>query len=61
MSTYHSKRAKEFLKNPKKVERHDRTFWSLRQKRDAAAAQLPESGGLNASMQVVLKNTPQPI
>ena len=42
MSTYHSKRAKEFLKNPKKVERHDRTFWSLRQKRDAAAAQLPE-------------------
>lgn len=42
MSTYHSKKAKEFLKDPKKVERHDRTFWSLRQKRDAAAAELPE-------------------
>ena len=42
MSTYHSKKAKEFLKNPKKVERHDHTFWSLRQKRDAAAAELPE-------------------
>ena len=43
MSTYHSKRAKEFLKNPEeKISRHDQTFWSVRQKRDAAAAQLPE-------------------
>ena len=42
MTTYHSKRAKEFLKDPKKVEQHDRTFWSVRQKRDAAAAALPE-------------------
>lgn len=43
MSTYHSKRAKELLKNPEeKTSRHDQTFWSVRQKRDAAAAQLPE-------------------
>lgn len=43
MSTYHSKRAKEFLKNPEgKISRHDQTFWSCRQKRDAAAALLPE-------------------
>lgn len=43
MSTYHSKRAKEFLKKPEeKISRHDQTFWSVRQKRDAAAAQLPE-------------------
>ena len=43
MSTYHSKRSKEFLKNPEeKISRHDQTFWSVRQKRDAAAAQLPE-------------------
>ena len=42
MSTYHSKKAKEFLKDPKKVAQHDRTFWSVRLKRDAAAAELPE-------------------
>ena len=42
MSTYHSKKAKEFLKDPKKVAQHDRTFWSVRQKRDTAAAELPE-------------------
>ena len=42
MSTYHSKQAAEFLKDPEKVTRHDQTFWSLRQKRDDRAHELPE-------------------
>lgn len=42
MSTYHSKRAKEFIKHPDKVDRHDQTFWSLRHKRDLAASEIPE-------------------
>ncbi|MCR5077091.1 MAG: LUD domain-containing protein [Prevotella sp.] len=42
MSTYHSKKAAEFMKNPEKISRHDQTFWSVRQKRDIMASQLPE-------------------
>lgn len=42
MSTYHSKKAAEFLKNKEKITRHDKTFWGLRQKRDAMAMALPE-------------------
>lgn len=42
MSTYHSIKAAEFLKDKKKIARHDKTFWELRQKRDDAAMSLPE-------------------
>lgn len=60
MSTYHSKRAKEFLKNPKKVE--DTTAHSGHYVRNEMLLRLSyQNGRTYASMQVVLKNTPQPI
>ena len=42
MSTLHSKNAKTFNKDREKVTWHDQTFWSLRQKRDSLALELPE-------------------
>lgn len=42
MTTIHSKRAAEFLKNPEKITRHDDTFWSVRQKRDQMSQDVPE-------------------
>jgi L-lactate dehydrogenase complex protein LldF len=42
MSTEHSKRAAKFTQNVEKTTWHDATFWSVRQKRDKMAEQLPE-------------------
>ncbi len=42
MSTIHSKRAHEVLKDREKVSRHDQTFWSVRSKHDIVDEQLPE-------------------
>lgn len=42
MSTSHSIAAEKFLENKKYAEWHDRTFWSVRCKRDRMAAALPE-------------------
>lgn len=42
MSTLHSENAKAFNQDREKVTWHDQTFWSLRQKRDSLAQELPE-------------------
>lgn len=42
MSTIHSQRAHEVLQDKEKVSRHDQTFWSVREKRDAMASAVPE-------------------
>ena len=42
MSTVHSKRSHEFLKDVEKITRHDKTFWGVRAKRDIMAEGLPE-------------------
>ena len=42
MSTEHSKRAAMFTQNVEKTTWHDATFWSVRQKRDKMAQELPE-------------------
>ena len=42
MSTVHSKRSHEFLKDTEKITRHDKTFWGVRDKRDIMAQGLPE-------------------
>ena len=42
MSTEHSKRAAKFTQNVEKTTWHDATFWSVRQKRDKMAQELPE-------------------
>ena len=42
MSTIHSQRSTEILKDQDKVSRHDQTFWSVRSKHDTQAKMLPE-------------------
>lgn len=42
MSTLHSKRAMAFNQDAERVSRHDKTFWGVRQNRDARAAELSE-------------------
>ena len=42
MSTIHSKRAARFVADAEKTSWHDATFWSVREKRDKMAQQLPE-------------------
>lgn len=42
MSTEHSKRAAKFTADVEKTTWHDATFWSVRQKRDKMAHELPE-------------------
>ena len=42
MSTKHSIAARQFNEDAVRVNHHDRTFWSVRQKRDNMAASLPE-------------------
>lgn len=57
MSTRHSKAAEEFLKDPQKTARHDQTFWSVRAKRDAQAAELPEWEDLREAASNIKKHT----
>lgn len=42
MSISHNKKAGEFLKKGDYVSWHDDTFWSVRKKRDAISAKIPE-------------------
>ena len=42
MSTKHSKRAAKFNRDTERVSRHDKTFWSVRQRRDSLAHNIPE-------------------
>ena len=42
MSTLHSEAARRFNQDREKTTWHDATFWSVRQKRDTLAAELPE-------------------
>ncbi|MGI6232746.1 MAG: lactate utilization protein B [Prevotella sp.] len=57
MSTVHSMKAHEVLKNKEKVDRHDKTFWSLREKRDQMAQQLPEWESLREHASAIKRHT----
>lgn len=57
MSTIHSKRAHDFLKNVDKIKRHDQTFWSVREKRDKMADLLPEWEDLRELASEIKKHT----
>lgn len=57
MSTIHSKRAQEVLKEGAKVTRHDQTFWSVREKRDKMAHLLPEWEELRNHASAIKKHT----
>ena len=53
MSTRHSKAAEAYQQKPEVVERHDNTFFGVRQKRDRMAQALPEWEALrNAANQI---------
>ena len=57
MSTIHSKRSKEFLKNADKITRHDQTFWAVREKRDKMAHDLPEWEQLRETASQIKRHT----
>lgn len=57
MSTIHSNTARKVLENPEKVTRHDKTFWSVRTKRDAMAHSLPEWESLREHASAIKKHT----
>ncbi len=57
MSTKHSIAARQFNEQPDKVTHHDRTFWSVRQKRDRMAAALPEWEELRAAADQIKRHT----
>ena len=57
MSTEHSKRAAKFTQNVEKTTWHDNTFWSVRQKRDNMAQQLPEWEDLREHASEIKKHT----
>lgn len=57
MSTVHSRKAQEFLKNTEKIKRHDNTFWGVRMKRDKVAMELPEWEDLREHASSIKKHT----
>ena len=57
MSTKHSKRASAFLKNQEYAAWHDRTFWSVREKRDRMAGGLPEWEELREKASAIKRHT----
>ena len=57
MSTKHSEAARRFNEEPQRVAHHDRTFWSVRQKRDAMAQQLPEWEQLREAADQIKRHT----
>ena len=57
MSTSHSSKAKAFLKDADYVQWHDRTFWSVRAKRDAMAAGLDEWEQLREKASAIKRHT----
>lgn len=57
MSTLHSKKANEFVKNAVTVDRHDATFWAVRTRRDNMAHDLPEWEDLREVASEIKKHT----
>ncbi len=57
MSTKHSKAAKAYQQKPDVVERHDKTFFGVRQKRDNMARALPEWEDLRTAASLIKKHT----
>lgn len=57
MSTLHSKRANEFVKNTANVDRHDATFWGVRMRRDNMAHEVPEWENLREAASMIKKHT----
>lgn len=50
-------KAHDVLKNKDKVTRHDQTFWSMREKRDLMASQLPEWEDLREKASEIKRHT----
>lgn len=57
MSTSHSRKANEFVKDIEVVDRHDVTFWSVRVKRDTMAHEVPEWEELREAASQIKKHT----
>ena len=57
MSTKHSKAAEAYQQKPEVVERHDKTFFGVRQKRDNMAYALPEWEDLREAASQIKKHT----
>ncbi len=57
MSTKHSIAARLFNEDADKVAHHDRTFWSVRQKRDKMADALPEWEDLRTAADLIKRHT----
>ena len=57
MSTQHSKAAEIYQMKPEVVERHDKTFFGVRQKRDRMAQALPEWEDLREAASQIKKHT----
>ena len=57
MSTKHSKAAERYQQHPEVVERHDNTFFGVRQKRDRMAQALPEWESLREAASQIKKHT----
>ena len=57
MSTRHSKAAEAYLNNDAVVNRHDQTFFGVRQKRDRMAQGLPEWERLREAASQIKKHT----
>lgn len=57
MSTQHSKKANEFVKDTAVVDRHDATFWAVRSRRDTMAHEVPEWEELREAASQIKKHT----
>jgi len=57
MSTLHSKAAERYQNQPEVVDRHDKTFFGVRQKRDRMAQALPEWEDLREAASQIKKHT----
>ncbi|MDE6012394.1 MAG: LUD domain-containing protein, partial [Prevotella sp.] len=57
MSTQHSKAAERYQQRPEVVNRHDQTFFGVRQKRDRMAQALPEWEDLREAASQIKKHT----
>lgn len=57
MSTLHAKAAERYQQHPTVVERHDNTFFGVRQKRDRMAQALPEWEDLREAASQIKKHT----
>lgn len=55
--TSHSKAAQEYLRDTKVEERHDATFWGVRQKRDRMAQSMPEWEDLREAASQIKRHT----